>query len=372
MTETSCSAVLVVRDEAATLGDCLRSLRHLVDEIVVLDTGSTDDTCDIARDAGARVFTSRWLNDFSAVRNEASSHARGGWILSIDADERVVQGDRAVLHRLITDASAPAFRVWLRPGPMFTRSLHWRLFRNDPRIRFEGRIRESVAPSIRRLPAVPGNPVVGACEVAIDHCDEPVVRGKKHVRDLALLRQALVEHPDSVVYWTDLGRALDATGQRDEALEAWERAVARVRRDGATLPSATLPFTDMLQRLPKHDARRAELLADATARFPGDPLVTWLRAETLVGDRSFSAALPLLERLSAIDADDDVFPELSYDRRIFGEFAYAALAHAHAGLEHWGEAAEWYERAAHVAPDTLEYRTKQALARARRHAVRLA
>ena len=372
MAETSCSAVLVVRDEAATLGDCLRSIRDLVDEIVVLDTGSSDDTRDIAQDAGARVIRSRWLDDFSLVRNEASSHARGDWIFSIDADERVVRGDRAYLHSLTADTSASAFRVWLRPGPMFTRSLHWRLFRNDPRIRFEGRIRESVAPSIRRLSAAPGGPAVRACEIAIDHSDEPVVRGKKHVRDLALLRQALAEHPDNVVYWTDLGRALDAIGQRDEALEAWERAVAIVRRDGATLPSATLPFTDMLQRLPEHDARRPELLDEATARFPDDPLVTWLRAETLVGERSFSEALPLLELLSALDADADVFPELSYDRRIFGEFAYAALAHAHAGLGRWGEAADWYERAARLAPGTLEYRTKEALARARRNTLRLA
>jgi hypothetical protein len=81
------SACLIARNEERCLDRCLTSLRGAVDEIVVVDTGSTDRTLEIARAHGARVGTFVWCDDFAAARNAALDLATGDWVLSIDADE---------------------------------------------------------------------------------------------------------------------------------------------------------------------------------------------------------------------------------------------------------------------------------------------
>src|SRR5205823_5530524 len=81
------SLCMIVRNEAAHLGDCLNSIRHHVDEMVVLDTGSTDATCEIARDCGARVYEMEWPDSFAEARNRSIEPARGRWIFWKDADD---------------------------------------------------------------------------------------------------------------------------------------------------------------------------------------------------------------------------------------------------------------------------------------------
>jgi glycosyltransferase involved in cell wall biosynthesis len=83
----SVSAALIVRNEENHIGACLRSIRGLVDEIIVADTGSCDRSREIAAANGARVFDYEWHNDFAAARNHAIGQATGDWILYIDADE---------------------------------------------------------------------------------------------------------------------------------------------------------------------------------------------------------------------------------------------------------------------------------------------
>ena len=80
---------MIVKNESQNLAACLQSVREAVDEIIVIDTGSTDNTRDIAQSAGARVFDFTWCDDFSAARNESIRHARGRYILWLDADDRL-------------------------------------------------------------------------------------------------------------------------------------------------------------------------------------------------------------------------------------------------------------------------------------------
>ena len=95
-------AVLIVRNEEAVLADCLRSLRGVVDEIHVHDTGSTDATVEIATELGAKVTHGPWTDDFAAARNAALANVTATWVLSIDADERLVVADRRLLRQVLT------------------------------------------------------------------------------------------------------------------------------------------------------------------------------------------------------------------------------------------------------------------------------
>jgi len=162
------SATLIVRDEAAVLGDCLLALRDLVDEIVVVDTGSRDASRQIALDYGALVFDFPWQDDFSAARNHALDRATGDWALYIDADERVRGIDRVALRAQLDDPGLVACTVRFHPRTGFTAYPEHRLFRRDGRIRFAGVIHETMRPAIRVLVAA-GAGRIGSSGLTIDH-----------------------------------------------------------------------------------------------------------------------------------------------------------------------------------------------------------
>src|SRR5437899_1284513 len=109
------SAALVVRDEALVLDGCLASIEDVVDEIVLVDTGSQDDSVEIAVDHGARVIHHEWSGDFAEARNIGLEAARGEWVLYIDADERLAGADRDSMQELLHGAREVAFRLLLRP-----------------------------------------------------------------------------------------------------------------------------------------------------------------------------------------------------------------------------------------------------------------
>src|SRR6516165_8985780 len=97
------SLCMIVRNEEANLGLCLDTAADLVDEIVVVDTGSTDRTREIAAQYGARVYDFRWVDDFSAARNESLRHATGRWIFWLDADDRIDELNRQRLRNLFAN-----------------------------------------------------------------------------------------------------------------------------------------------------------------------------------------------------------------------------------------------------------------------------
>ena len=94
------SLCMIVKNEEANLEACLRPVCGLVDEIVVVDTGSSDRTREIASDLGARVFDFPWCDDFSAARNESQRYARGEWVFWLDADDRVDEANVKKLERV--------------------------------------------------------------------------------------------------------------------------------------------------------------------------------------------------------------------------------------------------------------------------------
>ncbi|NEQ17165.1 MAG: glycosyltransferase family 2 protein, partial [Moorea sp. SIO3E2] len=77
---------MIVKDEEESLPQCLSSVKDVVDEMVVLDTGSTDRTIEVAQSYGARVYQFEWCNDFAAARNQALKYVQGEWVLVLDAD----------------------------------------------------------------------------------------------------------------------------------------------------------------------------------------------------------------------------------------------------------------------------------------------
>ena len=97
----SLSLCMIVKDEGKFLEGCLESVKNFVDEIVIVDTGSTDNTIQIAEKFGAKVVKHNWDNSFSEARNVSLKHATKDWILVLDADERISEKDLAKIKELI-------------------------------------------------------------------------------------------------------------------------------------------------------------------------------------------------------------------------------------------------------------------------------
>ncbi|HTP49043.1 MAG TPA: glycosyltransferase [Casimicrobiaceae bacterium] len=356
------SAALIVRDESLVLSRCLRSLHGLADEIVVVDTGSKDNSRDIARDCGARVLDYPWNSDFAAARNAALDAASGQWALYIDADEEVVGFERAELAALLGDALHAACTVRLRPVTGYTRYREHRLFRNRADLRFRGVIHESILPALGDLCAREGLRVADS-SLDIHHYGYDRDSTRKHERNLPLLRARLEAEPGHIYSWWHLGATLQALGDVDGAEHAWRQAVEILRTRPAATLGDSLPYLDLARQLLDQKRDATALLDEACARFPNNHALAWLRARDLVEGERYEDAMLLFARLAEIDAET-LCDGLAYDPSIFGVNAHAALGLCAFRLGRFGESAAHYARAEALAPNDLAIRRKRQLAQA--------
>ncbi|MSW49289.1 MAG: glycosyltransferase, partial [Actinobacteria bacterium] len=222
-TDLTVSLCMIVKDEEAMLGRCLASVRPFVDELVVVDTGSTDRTVEIAREHGARILHHEWTHDFAAARNVSLEAATGDWILCLDADEVLSEGEGPRLRAL-------AGRTWrealylvetnhteeLEIGAS-TRHLALRLFRNRPGRRFSGRLHEQVE-ELAALPAQRRE----VTDVRIEHygyLGEVREQKGKEQRNRVLVEQQLADGDDRAFVRFNLGSEHMASGEFAEAVE---------------------------------------------------------------------------------------------------------------------------------------------------------
>jgi len=186
------SVCMIVRDEAAHFASCLASLEELGAELVVVDTGSRDCTPALARQAGARVISSPWADDFAAARNVSLEQAHGEWVLVLDADEILASGAAAAINAAIQQPARLAFSLLHYGAPSHTPCRMVRLFQRHPGLRFQGVIHEHL-PALLPLAQQLGWPIE-ACRAAIIHMDSTDdverQRAKTH-RNKRLLEQAL-------------------------------------------------------------------------------------------------------------------------------------------------------------------------------------
>ena len=349
------SATLIVRDEAAVLADCLRSLDGLADEIIVVDTGSVDASRQIAADFGARVVVFPWRDDFSAARNHAIAHATGEWLLYIDADERARPINPAALDAELTPDLVCA-TVRFRPRTGYTAYREYRLIRCDPRIRFHGAMHEPFLPDVHRLVAA-GAGRIGASSLALDHIGYDGDQSHKYDRNLRLLQKQLRADPSRAYLHWHLGTLHRDAGRPFEAEQAWQTGLAH-EADG---PGAALCALE-LARLRAAGGEEPGGLAAALA--PDDPMLRWLRGKALLAAGAYDAAVPIFTALAAIDAETLV-ADIAYDARLFGAHAWAELGDAAARLRRFADSRGFYANAEALAPASLEFRVKRQFAAAR-------
>jgi len=251
---------MIVRDEEAMLPECLASARRAVDRMIVVDTGSSDGTRDVARRFGAEVVEHAWSDDFAAARNAGLERVDAGYVLVLDADERLTSRAARVLRDaarrgrvdvgllpLHDAASADA-----RPADVVAGRarrgepiLLPRLLRWSEDLRFEGVVHESIA----RYASRPGRRIEALDAPIVHYGAAPEVRAErgKDERNRALLERRCALEPENPIPLAHLAAELRRAGRTKEALEAarrawacWEEARARGEQHDAVLPASVL------------------------------------------------------------------------------------------------------------------------------------
>lgn len=219
-------AAIIVRDEADNITDLMYNLGKFCHRIVLVDTGSLDNTATIAASLGADVYFHQWTNSFADSRNHALKYTTSDWILSIDADERIDINSLNNCLSLLDNPEIGGIRLNIinytnTEQTQFTEHRYTRLFRRDNRIRFEGAIHEQVNHSI--LDA--GYKIVDS-DVNIYHYGYINPSDEKKQRNICMLAQELEQEPDSNWHKFHMASAEFANNNLARAKELFSQVVA--------------------------------------------------------------------------------------------------------------------------------------------------
>jgi glycosyltransferase involved in cell wall biosynthesis/thioredoxin-like negative regulator of GroEL len=268
------SACMMVKNEEKNLPRALKSIKPWVDEIIVVDTGSTDRTVEIAESFGAKVYHHPWENSFSKHRNQSISYATGDWLLIIDADEELEQESAKQLRKLTT--APPEVHCFLfellnevsAGGETFV--LHPRMFRNGTGFHYEG--------TVHNKPIVYGQVV--RTTVKLKHWgynESPEVMEAKHKRRTEMIRAWIEKEPDNFLAHSYLAHALISRPEcLSEAVEQSMEALRLLRLtpgEDQRYPHVYYPILNGLTNLGRDDElmQRGQDCLQISPHYP-DPL----------------------------------------------------------------------------------------------------
>lgn len=353
------SACIIASNRSRELDRCLASLHGLVDEIVFGDTGSQDRTPEIAIRHGARVIEIDWTHDFSAGRNRVIEEAGGRYVLIIDSDEWLDPLDPGPIRAFLRSGEDLAFRCGFYPRPAWTWMYSCRILRNDPRLRYEGSIHETILPSLQRI----HQGKVAFCPLMIRHSDDAGRLETKSRYQVPLFLRALQEDPTDSYNHRCLAVNYHYLGRSQEALSCWERSLDLIRRKTQLHSKDALTFFDLIQRNLDASEPSSELLEEVVSLFPDNPFCHWYSGISAVKNEDWGGAAPLFQRLLKLGAGGDYDRNISYDERIFGCWSWEQLGVCLFHLRHYLEAADCFERACEPDPGKAELELKAQLCR---------
>ncbi|MBN1850768.1 MAG: tetratricopeptide repeat protein [Deltaproteobacteria bacterium] len=220
--EPTLSLFMIVKNEEAMLARCLKSARQYVNEIIIVDTGSTDQSVDIAKKFDAKVYHHTWEGDFAKHRNQAIGYATGDWLLMLDADEELREGSGEILLEAIRTDEVDAIEVFnvsfFNKGVSEAWLNQTRVFKNKPEIRYTGIVHEQligVARS-RRYP------------IFLNHYGydlEKDMAEKKHQRNVSLIKKQIHKEPDNYFHHLNLAVSYSTHFEFQKAVEEGLEAV---------------------------------------------------------------------------------------------------------------------------------------------------
>ena len=270
------SLVMIAKNEARCLARCLQSVRAIVEEMVVADTGSADDTIKIAESFGAEVPRFKWINDFAAARNFALEHATGDWVLVLDADEYASESLAAEIKDFIKgprQIGRLKIVSEFRHGGQTLKSSTFvsRLF---PRgAKFEGRIHEQIASPLPRV------------NLRGELWHDGYLETKKSERNITLLQAELACEPQSAYLQFQLAMEFTSLGRTQDAFACLQKARLTMKQSEPFAPNVIVDFLYAAMELKQFDAGLEAIRSSENwlADFPDFHLVCGLFYMRYVG-----------------------------------------------------------------------------------------
>ncbi len=290
---------VIVKNEAELLDGLLRHHQDLFDEAVVVDTGSLDDSRQVALEAGARVFDFPWQDDFAAARNHGLQQSKGRWILQLDCDERIDPDDFQKILNLkkqpaescvsltvhnYTDQSSRGHDWcdtetrhlrWCGGAPGFWHTQPIRLYPNSPKLRYSGVIHENLANDVKKL-ALP----LMASSAVIHHTGLLSAEGRLRRTELygRLLLKKVRQTPDDLAAITELASFLVGKNQLGVAERLLLKGLEQDQMPEKKLKTDLL-MIEIQTRLGKTD-KAVIRLEETIGNHPGN-LLCWIQAVVL-------------------------------------------------------------------------------------------
>lgn len=298
------SLCMIVRDEEANLPDCLRDIRNIADEMIVVDTGSIDRSAAVASSMGARVVDFKWIDDFAAARNASLHYASGSYILWLDADDRF-NGESleklADLKRELSSERRVAYSfLYNFSGSDGFGGFYYqpRVFPNLSEIRFKGRVHEQVADAIRRK----GIPI-RKTSISVHHrgWEDCRITEAKIRRNLRLLEIEMAENNRTPEKLYQLAQCYLGLNDPAACLDCIEAAIAETPFSVENLYPLSM-YVDCCMRLDRRqDAIR--ILNDLLKKYPSNGFLHYLMGATLTIVENYRSALVHLEKVSYLGID---------------------------------------------------------------------
>lgn len=348
------SLCMIVRDEQRVLGDCLTSASPHVDEMIVVDTGSTDDTIRIAESHGATVKHFAWCDDFAAARNHSIEEASGSWILWLDADDTLPWSSGEAIRQAV-ETAPPDVIAFVIPVQFVengsthgaTRVDHVKLFRNGLGVKFERRIHEQILASLR---AVGGT--IARCPAVVLHSGydtSPEGQKKKRARDARILDLELKERPDDPFTLFNLGMTDHYGGEHAGAVGWLRRCLEVSAPNDSIIRKAYALLALSLRELGEADAALETVEAGLNVT-PDDPELHFHRGHMLSARGRYEEAKAAYQAAVSCPLDDHFS---SVDMGILGYKAFHNLGGLCQILRDYAGAREWWLKAVADAPQFL-------------------
>lgn len=320
---------MIVKNGAETLRPCLESVRGAVQQIVIADTGSTDNTCEIAREFGADIISVPWENDFAKARNAALGPVNTDWVLVLDADEEL---DADAKHKIPTLMQASDIGGYITPirnyvsirfsrgwdrtsvpndgghprakgAPAYFVHENCRFFRNDPKVYFTGRVHELVENQVTAL----GYKLTFA-NFFIHHFGqlaEDQKRDEKAVFYRDLLRLRVQDMPDDPLGWVQLGlQEYEVFKNPHEGLRCFGKALAINSRINEAWLFTAMIYVDLGKNLEALTALECD-----RRDGPVTALREQLKGDAFLGLNRFMEARQAYRRAIKLSGVDDPFLE---------------------------------------------------------------
>lgn len=251
---------MIVKDEEQNIANCLQSVVGVVDEIIITDTGSTDNTVEIAKSFGANIFHYQWCDDFASARNHSLANTKAEWILYLDADERLSNNSAKIIRNLVLNAKDDCGGFICQISNLHKiddsgkmKGLYPRLFHNYgfPKIRFLGKVHEQISPSIFDL-----DKSIYPSDVEIEHYGYAISQKEMRVkvkRNLSILSKHITDEPTNGYAWYQLGQTLAQMQLYEQAENALLSAIECKNLSKNIIGTTALTLSNIYCRLGRYD-----------------------------------------------------------------------------------------------------------------------